>query len=110
ASLRHHHAVQAQLYAARDAAQPDLLAAVHYDEHDVHLGPHGRLERRAIREGIQGCGCAGVRHGGAATVADAVALHQWPDEAVLWLGFRPNWARDDDVYRLFARMCGDPHL
>ena len=44
---RQHHAGQAQLYAARDAAKPDLLAAVHHDEHDVDQRPDGRLERRA---------------------------------------------------------------
>ncbi len=45
---------QAQLHAAGDAEEPDLLAAVHHDEHDVHLGADGDVERRPVRPRVQG--------------------------------------------------------
>ncbi len=62
-----------QLLAARNAAKPGLLSAVRDDEHDVDLGPHGRLQCRAVRQGIRRRQHAGPRHGGAAAVTDVVA-------------------------------------
>ena len=38
-----------QLFAERNAQEPGLLSAVPHDEHDVDLGPHGRVQRRAVR-------------------------------------------------------------
>ena len=56
-----------------NAAKPGLLSAVRHDEHDVDQRPHGRLQCRAVRQGVRRRQRAGARHGGAAAVADAVA-------------------------------------
>ncbi len=65
-------------------------------------GLHGRLQCRAVRERIQSLAGAGARDGGAAAISDAVALHQRSDAAILRLGFRPHWTRDDDGARFLA--------
>ena len=50
--VRYHDAVEAQLHTGANVENPDLLAAVPDDEHDVDQRPYGRLQRRTIREGI----------------------------------------------------------
>src|SRR5579871_6042737 len=101
---RNSDAIEEELYAGGDVEEPDLLAAVLDDEHDVDQRADGRLQRRTVREGIQRRRRAGARNGGAAALADPVAFHQRPDAAVLWLGVRSYRPRADHGAGILARV------
>src|SRR5579859_3251701 len=100
---------ETQLHAGRDATEPDLLSALHHDDDDVDQWSDGGVERRPLRQGIQGRRRAGARHGGAAAVAHALARHQRSYPPVLRLGVRPYRPREHDGARVCARGGRDPH-
>jgi hypothetical protein len=71
--LRAGDAAPTQLLAQGNAAESDLLTAVHL-RWDVHERAHGGLNRGPRRDRVQGRTGLGVRGGGAAAVTYAVAL------------------------------------
>ena len=53
-TTQHRNAIEPQLHAQGNAAEPDLLSALRHDGDDVDQRPHGGLECRAVRQRVPG--------------------------------------------------------